>query len=160
MAPKIFVADDSVTIQKVIELAFADTGTVIQSATNGDAALDAILASRPDVVLADVCMPGMNGYEICRQIKLNPDLSHIPVVLLVGAFEPFDDSEASRVGYDARLTKPFDASELIDVVWSLVGENTTLQEADPETVAHSEKSAVIKNAIARNKTVRHAKMDF
>jgi len=151
MALKLFVVDDSVTIQKVIELAFADTDTFIESATNGDSALDAILTSRPDVVLADVCMPGINGYEICNQIKHNSDLSHIPVVLLVGTFEPFDELEASRVGYDARLTKPFDTSELMDVIRKLVGRNTMPQEKDSETMAYSEETAAMNENVGNTR---------
>ena len=126
MTLKLFVADDSVTIQKVIGLAFNETDAVIESVTSGEAALDSIRSCRPDIVLADVCMPGVNGYEICAKVKEDPDLSKIPVVLLVGTFEPFDESEASRAGFDASLTKPFDTSELVDIVQKLVGRNTML----------------------------------
>jgi CheY-like chemotaxis protein len=137
MTLKLFVADDSVTIQKVIGLAFSETGTVIESVTNGDAALDAIRAFSPDIVLADVCMPGVNGYELCALVKQHADFSHIPVVLLVGTFEPFDESEASRVGCDAHLTKPFDTSELVDVVQKLVGRNAMSPEKESEPVVDS-----------------------
>jgi hypothetical protein len=61
----------------------------------------------PDVVLADVFMPLMNGYEVCEYIKQNETLKHIPVMLLVGSFEPFDEAEARRVGAEDTLTKPF-----------------------------------------------------
>jgi CheY-like chemotaxis protein len=151
MALKIFVVDDSVTIQKVIELTFEDTDTSIESVTNGDSVLDAILTSRPDVVLADVCMPGINGYEICKQIKHNSDLSHIPVILSVGTFEPFDESEASRVGYDARLTKPFDTFELMDVIRKLVGRNTMPQEKDSEKIVYSEQTAAMNENVGNTR---------
>ena len=137
MTLRLFVADDSVTIQKVIGLAFSETDTVIESVANGDDAVDAIRAFLPDVVLADVCMPGVNGYEICARIKEAPELSHIPVVLLVGTFEPFDESEASRVRSDARLTKPFDTSELVNVVQKLVGRNTMTPENESTPTVHS-----------------------
>ena len=75
----------------------------------------------PDVVLADVFMPQMNGYEVCEYIKQNEKLKHIPVMLLVGSFEPFDEAEARRVGADDTLTKPFQSiRRLIDKVGALV----------------------------------------
>jgi CheY-like chemotaxis protein len=130
MTLKLFVADDSVTIQKVIGLAFSDTDTAIESVTRGEEALDAVRTFRPDIVLADVCMPGINGYEICSLVKKSPDLSRIPVVLLVGTFEKFDEAAADRVQYDARLTKPFDTAELVNVVHRLVGRNAVAPETD------------------------------
>jgi len=158
MTLKLFVADDSVTIQKVIGLAFNDSDTVIESVTSGASALDAIRTTRPDIVMADVCMPDINGYEICAQIKEDQDLSHIPVILIVGTFEPFDESEASRVGYDACLTKPFDTSELIDVVQKLVGRNTMLPENESETTADSGEPTVFSNTDAPNEKVGNSKI--
>jgi CheY-like chemotaxis protein len=58
----------------------------------------------PDIVLADIFMPGLNGYEVCEHIKRNERFRHIPVMLLVGSFEPFDEAEARRVGADDYLT--------------------------------------------------------
>ena len=133
MTLKLFVADDSETIQKMIGLAFDGTDTSIEFASSGEAALDGIRAWRPDIVLADVCLPDINGYEICARIKENPELEHIPVILLVGTFEPFDEAEASRVGSKASLTKPFDRSELIDVVQKQVGRDIMPPEKEPES---------------------------
>jgi len=140
MTLKLFVADDSKTIHKVIDLAFDDTDTVVEFAKSGDDALGAIRELRPDIVLADVCLPGINGYEICARMKESPELASIPVILLVGTFEPFDEAEASRVGYAASLTKPFDTSELIDVVRKQVGRDTMSQENESITNFVSEVS--------------------
>ncbi|MGH9882750.1 MAG: response regulator, partial [Pyrinomonadaceae bacterium] len=75
----------------------------------------------PDVVLADVFMPEISGYEVCEYIKHNEKLKHIPVMLLVGSFEPFDEAEARRVGADDILTKPFQSiRKLIDKVGGLM----------------------------------------
>src|SRR6266566_3477482 len=83
--------------------------------------MDNIEEVAPDVVLADVFMPLMNGYEVCRYIKENEKLKHIPVMLLVGSFEPFDEAEARQVGADDTLTKPFQSiRNLIDKVGALV----------------------------------------
>jgi len=118
---KLLLADDSVTIQKVIDLTFADEGVQVVAFGNGREAIENIEKIAPDIVLADVFMPLMNGYEVCRYIKENEKLRHIPVMLLVGSFEPFDEAEARRVGADDTLTKPFQSiRRLIDKVGALV----------------------------------------
>jgi CheY-like chemotaxis protein len=119
---KLLLADDSVTIQKVIDLTFADEGVQVIAFGDGREAIAKIEEIAPDVVLADVFMPFMNGYEVCEYIKQHENLKHIPVMLLVGSFEPFDEAEARRVGADDTLTKPFQSiRRLIDKVGALVG---------------------------------------
>jgi CheY-like chemotaxis protein len=118
---KLLLADDSATIQKVIDLTFADEGVRVVAVGSGQEALDKLLELEPDIVLADVFMPSPNGYEVCEYVKNNEKLKHIPVVLLVGSFEPFDEAEARRVGADDILTKPFQSiRRLIDRVGALV----------------------------------------
>jgi CheY-like chemotaxis protein len=118
---KLLLADDSATIQKVIDLTFADEGVQVVSVSNGQEAMDRLLDFRPDVVLVDVFMPSPNGYEVCEYVKTHEQLKHIPVMLLVGSFEPFDEAEARRVGADDILTKPFQSiRRLIDRVGALV----------------------------------------
>ena len=118
---KLLLADDSATIQKVIDLTFADEGVRVVTVNNGQDAIDQLLEVQPDIVLADVFMPARNGYEVCEYVKTNEKLKHIPVMLLVGSFEPFDEAEARRVGADDILTKPFQSiRRLIDRVGSLV----------------------------------------
>ena len=118
---KLLLADDSATIQKVVDLTFADEGVRVVAVGNGQDAIDQLLEVQPDIVLADVFMPARNGYEVCEYVKTNEKLKHIPVMLLVGSFEPFDEAEARRVGADDILTKPFQSiRRLIDRVGSLV----------------------------------------
>jgi CheY-like chemotaxis protein len=105
--PKILVADDNSNIQKMVGLALKDQGIDVVSVGNGEAAVRKISDVRPDLVLADVFMPVRNGYEVCQYVKLDPSLAHIPVILLVGAFDPLDEQEAQRVGADGVLKKPF-----------------------------------------------------
>jgi CheY-like chemotaxis protein len=119
MTKKLLVADDSITIQKVVNLTFAGEDVLIEAVSTGDEAVEKARIMKPDVVLADVFMPGRNGYEVCASIKNDPELAGTPVVLLVGTFEPFDEAEAARVKCDGSLTKPFDTSELIEMVRSL-----------------------------------------
>jgi len=124
---KLLLADDSVTIQKVVDLTFADEGVQVIAVNNGAEAIERLEEISPDIVLADVFMPGMTGYQVCEFIKQNERLKHIPVMLLVGSFEPFDEAEARRVGADDILTKPFQSiRNLLDKVGGLLrGETLT-----------------------------------
>lgn len=117
MAKKILLADDSPTIRKVVELTFADEGIEVYPVPDGDSAMVTFVRVEPDMVIADVNMPGMSGYRLCEMIKQDETTRHIPVILLVGSFEPFDAGEASRVGCDHYFTKPFRSiRELVDKV--------------------------------------------
>jgi CheY-like chemotaxis protein len=104
---KILVADDNSNIQKMVGLALKDQGIDVVAVGNGEAAVRKISDIIPDLVLADVFMPVRNGYEVCQYVKQDPALAHIPVILLVGAFDPLDEQEAQRVGADGVLKKPF-----------------------------------------------------
>ncbi len=118
---KLLLADDSITIQKVVALTFADEGVEVLTVSDGQKAIEQLQGFTPDIVLADVFMPEVNGYEVCRHIKQNAKLKHIPVMLLVGSFEPFDEAEARKVGADDILTKPFQSiRRLIDKVGELI----------------------------------------
>jgi len=127
MGKTILLADDSITIQKIVNLTFSGEGIEVVTVGNGDAAIKKVYDLHPDLVLADIFMPGKNGYEVCEYIKSENGLQRIPVILLVGAFEPFDSNEASRVKADGHLTKPFEIKVLISAVNSLInsaqGEN-------------------------------------
>ncbi len=104
---RILVADDNSNIQKMVGLALKDQGIDVVAVGNGEAAVRKISDLRPDLVLADVFMPVRNGYEVCQYVKSDSTLAHIPVILLVGAFDPLDEQEAQRVGADGVLKKPF-----------------------------------------------------
>ncbi|MGH9440874.1 MAG: response regulator [Thermoanaerobaculia bacterium] len=120
MPKSILLADDSLTIQKVIELTFSDTDYELITVGNGLEAIASIHRSRPDLVMADVVMPGKNGYEVCETIKSTPALADIPVILLSGTFEPFDRERAERARANAIVTKPFDSKNLLTQVESLL----------------------------------------
>jgi CheY-like chemotaxis protein len=109
----LLLADDSVTIQRVIELTFADEDIQVTAVSDGEQAIQRLEAAPPDIVLADIGMPGRNGYEVARFIKQSPRLAHIPVVLLTGAFEPVDQARASEAGCDGVLAKPFEPQLVI-----------------------------------------------
>jgi len=117
----LLLADDSVTIQRVIELTFADEDIKVIAVSDGDQAIERIEADPPDIVLADIGMPGRTGYEVALHIKRSPRLAHIPVVLLTGAFEPVDQAKADEVGCDGLLAKPFEPQQVIARVKELLG---------------------------------------
>jgi CheY-like chemotaxis protein len=136
MAQKILLADDSITIQKVVNLTFTDEGIDVVTVGNGELALKKLREDVFDLVLADIFMPGRNGYEVCEYIKGQPQLARVPVILLVGAFEPFDRSEASRVRADGHLTKPFESRILVDTVKRMLAQvqpRTVEEPAPPPT---------------------------
>ena len=105
--PKVLIADDNSNIQKMAALALKDQGFEVVGVSNGEAAVKKLADLMPDVVLADVFMPVRNGYEVCEFVKNDPRFAHMPVVLLVGAFDPVDEHEVKRVGADDVLQKPF-----------------------------------------------------
>ncbi|HEX8088924.1 MAG TPA: response regulator, partial [Blastocatellia bacterium] len=127
MGTRILLADDSITIQKVVNLTFADEGIEVVSVSNGDMAERRLNEVNPDLVLADIFMPGKNGYELCESIKQSSQFSNVPVVLLVGAFEPFDQAEARRVRADAHLTKPFESRTLVETVRRLISSSVNVR---------------------------------
>jgi CheY-like chemotaxis protein len=120
MSKKILLADDSVTIQKVISITFASEDYDLVTVSDGDEAVEKARELRPDLVMADVAMPGRNGYEVCEAIKNDPGLGNIPVILLAGTFEPLNDEEASRVKADDSIVKPFESQELLEKVSGLL----------------------------------------
>ena len=120
MPYKLLLADDSLTIQKVVELVLADEDFKIKTCNDGEQALSEIELFGPDIVLADIEMPKLNGYQLCEKIKKNAATVHLPVILLAGAFEPFDENYAKSVGADDYIIKPFESQELISKVKSLL----------------------------------------
>ena len=145
--PTILVADDNSNIQKMVSLALKDEGVQIIAVGNGEAAVRKMRESAPDLVLADIFMPVRNGYEVCEYVKRDPKLSHIPVVLLTGAFDPFDEREAQRVGADAVLKKPFVPPDpLVNLVKSLLEKIVAAQ-----LVAVGSKGEFVSNKVVDNR---------
>ncbi|AMV72964.1 hypothetical protein JCM30471_36080 [Desulfuromonas carbonis] len=120
MSKKLLLADDSITIQKVIGITFANEDYELTVVDNGDTALAKAREIHPDLILADVFMPGKNGYDLCSAIKQDPDLKGVPVLLLSGTFEPFDEEKARSCGAESWIAKPFESQALIDRVEQLL----------------------------------------
>ena len=109
--PKILVVDDEPANLHLMRQ-ILKTDYDLAFAKSGDDAFANMHKQVPDLILLDVMMPGMDGYEVCDFVKKNPALSQVPVLLLTGAFEPFDQERAARVGCDGFLAKPFNAEAL------------------------------------------------
>jgi CheY-like chemotaxis protein len=124
--PRVLVADDNSNIQKTVTLALKDAGIEVVSVANGEAAVRKLPDLLPDLILADIFMPVRSGYEVCEYVKHDSRFSHIPVILLVGAFDPFDEKEARRVCADGVLKKPFVPPDpLINMVTTLLAKCAT-----------------------------------
>ncbi len=142
MPYKLLLADDSVTIQRVIELTFAEENVTVTAVSDGQQAIDRIQADRPDIVLADVGMPKRDGYEVASFIKGDPALEHIPVLLLTGAFEPIDEERARSARCDGVLAKPFEPQLLISRVKELLKGVTPSPAPPPAATAGAEGDGV------------------
>jgi CheY-like chemotaxis protein len=125
MAKRILLADDSITIQKVVELTFSDGDYEVTAVNNGAKAIAKLSEMRPDIILSDIIMPEKNGYEVCEYVKSHPEYRTIPVILLTGTFEPFDPDRAEKAGCDAVVTKPFESQSLIHKVEELIEQSAS-----------------------------------
>ena len=135
MRRTILLADDSPTIRRLVTQTFEGGNFDIVSVSNGEAALKKFEEVCPSVVLADIYMPGKNGYEVCAYIKNHPTLNRTPVVLLVGAFDAFDEETAKQSGAAANITKPFEPGVLIELVMSILPQESGDSAPESEAVA-------------------------
>jgi len=120
MGSRVILADDSVTIQKVVGIIFANEGYDLTIVASGDAAVAKARELKPDVMLVDALMPGKNGYEVCREIRQDPALAHTAILLMTGAFEVVDEEKNRQSGADGFITKPFESQSLIDATNRLI----------------------------------------
>ena len=160
----ILLADDSPTIQRLVTQMFVDVDFEIVAVSNGDAALRKFEELRPAVVLADIYMPGKNGYEVCAYVKKHAERSATPVILLAGAFDAFDERTATTVGATAHITKPFEPQALVNLVVSVLSKEVHAAAVEPSAVAEpsvAEPIAAVESTVAPasaavESTVAHA----
>ena len=122
--PTVLIADDEQHIRLLIEQTLEeleDEGVELQTASDGEMALDVVRNQRPGLVFLDVMMPKLNGFEVCRAIKGDPSLAGTTVVLLTAKGQAHDREEGLASGADRYLTKPFDPDELLDVAREALG---------------------------------------
>jgi len=116
---RILLVDDSPHAQRMGERILSEEGHEVVTVSNADSALIRLEDVDPDVVLADVVMPGRTGYEICQYLKMSPRHRHVRVILTAGVLEVLDDASVVRVEADATLRKPFEATALVAAVTPL-----------------------------------------
>ena len=120
MTSRLLVADDSITIQKIVSMAFEIEDVEVEGIGNGQEAFDRISQFNPDIVLADVDMPGLDGFELSAKIKESPETSAIKVLLLASDFEKFDEQRYQNCGADNHISKPFKSDDIFAMVKSLL----------------------------------------
>ncbi len=147
MTRTILLADDSVTIRKVVELTFSDSYIRVEAVESGQEAMERLDRLEPDLILADVVMPGPTGYEICERVKGSS--RPVPVLLLAGTFEPFDPDRARACGADGHLVKPFESRTLVQRVEALLARGP-LTPPPPPPAAEAELEAVLDDLAAHD----------
>jgi len=121
MAKKIVLAEDEPQIARLIEFKLKKEGYQIVWKENGEEALKAIKADRPDLILLDVMMPVMDGYEVLRRVKEDENLKSIPVVMLTARAQERDVVKGIDLGAEDYITKPFHPAELLARVKRILG---------------------------------------
>jgi DNA-binding response OmpR family regulator len=119
---RVLVVDDDPVLVRLLELNFRLAGFAVESLARGDVVVNHASASPPDAIVLDVMLPGADGYEVCRELRDNPVLATVPVVLLSGVID--DERDGSLIGVD-RLGKPFDPAELVAIVQRRIEERAT-----------------------------------
>lgn len=120
MGIKLLLADDSITIQKVVGIIFSNEDYELTVVGDGLLAIEKAREIKPDIMLVDAIMPGRSGYEVCQEVRSDATLRHIPLLLMTGAFEPFDEGRAKECGADDFISKPFESHNLVGKVTSLL----------------------------------------
>ncbi len=123
------IVDDSVTIQKIVAMAFENENMVVQGASNGKEALEKLKDFHPDIIITDVDMPGIDGFEVSRKIRELEALKTVPILLLTSDFEEFNETLFKRSLANDHLSKPFKSEKIVEKVHELLGSHST-NEAD------------------------------
>ena len=130
---RILLADDSPHAQRMGERILREEGYEVVSVTDGDTALKRLADVDPDLIVCDVFLPGVNGFDLCRKVKAAPRHRHVRVVMTAGTLEVFDEDEARRAGADAIIKKPFEASVVMDTIKPLIVEAHLARGIFPQT---------------------------
>jgi CheY-like chemotaxis protein len=132
---RILIVEDSVSMRKVMEMTFAGEDAELLAVESGELALQQGRDFGPDVAFIDASLPGIDGYEVTRAIKGDPQLAGTAVILMASQHRPLDDARASEVGADDHILKPFDTQEAIDKATELASQAEALYEAPSIPVA-------------------------
>lgn len=122
---KVLVVDDDPTILRLLQVNLEMEGYEVVTASDGSQALQRIRELQPDLVLLDVMMPELDGWQVCEQVRREPDLQHIPVVFLSARAQDADVGRGHEAGADAYITKPFDPLALVELIRDLIAARRT-----------------------------------
>ena len=120
-ANRILVIEDHEENRRLLRDLLTSFGYELAESVTGEDGLVAAEANPPDLILMDIQLPGIDGYEVTRRIKANPALRHIPVIAVTSYALSGDDVKALEAGCDAYVTKPFDPAELLDKIRGYLG---------------------------------------
>lgn len=121
MSKKVLIADDEANIVISLEFLMKREGHAVSIARDGPAALAAIRRERPDLVLLDVMMPGLSGFEVCQAVRADESLAGVKILMLSAKGRDTDIAKGQALGADAYMTKPFSTRELAEKVRELLG---------------------------------------
>ena len=124
MSHRILIADDEPNIVVSLEFLMKREGFDVQVATDGEAAMLAISAQVPDLILLDIMLPKKDGFEVCQRIRANPQWQSVKVVMLTAKWRDTEVSKGLALGADAYVTKPFSTKDLVAKVRELLGLGT------------------------------------
>jgi DNA-binding response OmpR family regulator len=113
---KILIVEDEESLLKLESILLTSKGYDVRGVVNGQAALDAIAEELPDLVLLDIMLPEIDGFEVCRRIKNNPETKHLPVIMLTAKKSREDMAHGEKVGADWYITKPFKSAMVIETI--------------------------------------------
>ncbi len=116
MAKKIFIIEDELDFLSTLRERLEFEGFVVATAVDGEEALRKIPEEKPDLILLDIMLPEMNGYQVCRELKSNPETETIPVVVVTAKSQESDKFWAKETGADDYVTKPFEMEELLQII--------------------------------------------
>jgi twitching motility two-component system response regulator PilG len=118
---RILVVEDEESLLKLESILLSSKGYNVTGVMDGKSALEEVMANRPDLVILDIMLPEIDGFEVCRRIKENPATCTIPVVMLTAKKNSQDVARGTEVGANAYLTKPFKSAKVIEVIENLLG---------------------------------------
>ncbi len=118
---RILVVEDEESLLKLESILLSSKGYNVTGVMDGKSALEEVMAHRPDLVILDIMLPEIDGFEVCRRIRENPATSTIPVVMLTAKKNSQDVARGAEVGANAYLTKPFKSAKVIEVIEELLG---------------------------------------
>jgi two-component system alkaline phosphatase synthesis response regulator PhoP len=122
---KILVVDDEIYIVHILDFSLGMEGYEVVTALDGEQALEKLQSERPDLIVLDIMMPKLDGYEVCKAIKSNSETRHIPVILLSAKGRNVDQKMGFDVGADDYITKPFSPRKLVERINQLLGQAVT-----------------------------------